>query len=119
MMVVVLLVVHWLYVHLYNKWYSCSARSASVTVVETVVNDDLRVDKKTGAQKNAMQFMLAGMNNGENKVPMFGSGPLGGSSWRSGVEEKLYIWSLQSGGCGGPKWNEIVSTENIHVVTDL
>lgn len=55
-----------------------------------------------GPHKNAMQFMPAGMKNGENKVLVLGSGPLGGSSWRSVVEEKLYLWSFQSGGCGGP-----------------
>ena len=49
-----------------------------------------------------MQFMLAGMKNGENKIPGLGSGPLYGSSGRLVVEDKLYIWSLQSGGCGGP-----------------
>ena len=42
------------------------------------------------------------MKNGENKSLALGSGPLGGSSWRSIMEEKLYIWSLQSGGHGGP-----------------
>lgn len=48
-----------------------------------------------------MQFMPAGMKNGENKVHVLGSRPLGGSSSRSVVEEKIYIWSLQSGGPNG------------------
>jgi len=54
-----------------------------------------------GAHKNAMQFMPAGMKNGEEKVLVHGSGPLGGSSWRSALGDKLYIWSLQSDGCVG------------------
>ena len=62
----------------------------------------MRLDKRTGAQKNAMQFMPAGMKNEENKAPMLGSGPLGGSSCNLVVEEKLYIWLLQNGGCDGP-----------------
>jgi len=41
-----------------------------------------------------MQFMLVDMKNGESKVPVHESGPLGGSSWRSVMGEKLYIWSL-------------------------
>ena len=52
--------------------------------------------------RNAMRFMLMGMKNGEYKVPMFGSEPLGGSSWRLVVGEILDVWSLHIGGCGRP-----------------
>ena len=66
-------------------------------------------------QKNVIQFTPVDMLNRENKVLVLGSGPLGGSSWRWMVEEKLYTWSFQSGGCVGL----IVSTEDIHIVTYL
>ena len=49
-----------------------------------------------------MEFMPTSMKNGEEKVPVHGSGPLGGSSWRSMVGDILDVWSLQNGGCDRP-----------------
>ena len=50
--------------------------------------------------KMSCSFMPEGMKNTKYKVPMRGSGSLGGFSCRSVVGEKLYVWSLQNGGCG-------------------
>lgn len=66
-----------------------------------VTNDGLRLDKKIGAHKKCHAVHACGYENGELKVPMHGSGPLGGSSWRLVVGEKLYVWSLQSVGYMG------------------
>lgn len=57
----------------------------------------MQLDNNMVPIKNAMQFMHAGMKNEESKVPVCGSGPFGGSSWRLVVGEKLYVRSLQSG----------------------
>lgn len=53
-----------------------------------------------GAQKYVMQFRPIGMKNGKYKVSICRSGPLRGSSWRSIMEVKIDIGSLQRVGYG-------------------